>query len=80
MTNFKCTECKLAEWDRTKDGRLSPSGDGRCTWEKTFRVAASTRLISKDARFFGGYICRKRDYEHPTKRCGVFQPIKKGTQ
>lgn len=24
--------CKFAKWDKTAKGRLSPSGDGECTW------------------------------------------------
>jgi len=27
-----CTDCKHAEWERTKAGRLHPSGDGRCKY------------------------------------------------
>lgn len=26
-----CNGCKYAKWDRTKTGRLSPTGDGVCT-------------------------------------------------
>ena len=32
MTNV-CTTCRFADWSRTINGRLHPSGDGRCTWE-----------------------------------------------
>ncbi len=27
-----CNGCKYAEWKRTANGRLHPSGDGRCTF------------------------------------------------
>jgi len=27
-----CTNCALAKWQRTKTGRLHPSGDGQCQW------------------------------------------------
>jgi len=27
-----CTDCVHAEWVRTKNGRLHPSGDGKCTY------------------------------------------------
>lgn len=79
MTNFKCTECKFANWKKTKAGRLSPTGVGCCNWEKTFRVAASLVPFSDHgSEFCGGWISRKRGGEHPTTRCDVFQPIKKG--
>lgn len=29
---MKCDGCKHAEWQRTKNGRLHPSGDGRCVY------------------------------------------------
>lgn len=28
-----CTTCAYAEWQRTKAGRLHPSGAGKCTWD-----------------------------------------------
>ena len=28
-----CKHCRYAEWHRTPSGRLSPTGDGRCTFE-----------------------------------------------
>lgn len=31
MTN--CTKCIYAQWKRTKNGRLHPSGDGRCGYK-----------------------------------------------
>ncbi len=27
-----CLGCKYAEWKKNKDGRLHPSGDGKCTY------------------------------------------------
>lgn len=35
---MQCKNCKFAEWDRTATGRLSPTGRGCCTWEKTIQV------------------------------------------
>lgn len=39
---MQCGQCKFAVWERTRTGRLAPSGVGRCSWEKTFRVPPQT--------------------------------------
>jgi hypothetical protein len=57
--------CALATWSRTDTGRLSPSGDGRCTWK-----APERPVIPKAFYFFGfgssepsgGNINRKRPH------------------
>ena len=38
-----CTKCTFAEWKRTPNGRLHPSGDGRCAWEgyKNWKIPAA---------------------------------------
>lgn len=28
-----CINCRFAKWDRTANGRLSPTGSGRCIWQ-----------------------------------------------
>lgn len=30
---MNCLTCKLAEWDKTANGRLHPNKNGRCKWE-----------------------------------------------
>ena len=30
-----CINCRFAEWEKTKAGRLHPLGYGRCTWRPT---------------------------------------------
>lgn len=30
---MNCMTCKFAVWSKTKNGRLHPDGDGRCTWK-----------------------------------------------
>ena len=79
-----CQRCKFAEWDRTISGRLSPTGMGRCTWKKTFRVAGTASGNGYIARrgepitVEGSFICRKKGEEFPTS-CEVFQPVSGGT-
>ena len=55
-----CTNCKLAEWEKTKTGRLHPSGDGRCTYEYKVRVLPASMYWSSRTipRPSGGYINR----------------------
>ena len=35
MTHL-CLTCKLAEWHKTKDGRLHPDKQGRCGWKPPY--------------------------------------------
>lgn len=70
-----CEQCKYAEWKRTKNGRLHPSGQGRCAWKKTFQIAGSVISHSLDRvlkdnkiTISGGWIWRKRSEEHPKSR------------
>jgi len=44
-----CLDCKFADWNRTANGRLHPSGDGRCSWKKSVAFAASVPDYQKDA-------------------------------
>lgn len=73
-----CETCKFANWRRTDAGRLHPSGEGRCTWRKTFRVSGSTAGAKLYTGFgepitaIGGHISRKKGAEFPAK-CDTFQ-------
>ncbi len=75
---MRCADCKFAEWARTATGRLSPTGRGKCRWEKTFQIAASCTTTRDKTRFDlkGGVIWRKDD---PMGGCPVFEyPLKEG--
>lgn len=72
-----CTTCAYAEWDRTKAGRLHPSGDGRCTWDgwkkwvlpKAFYyVTYGWMKVAPEPS--GGCINRK----NPCSDCPCYQP------
>ena len=30
---YTCMTCCFSNWQKTKNGRLHPSGDGRCMWK-----------------------------------------------
>lgn len=72
-----CTTCAYAEWNRTKTGRLHPSGDGKCTWDgwkkwvlpKAFYYVWSgcTKVAPPPS---GGHINRK----NPHMDCPYYQP------
>jgi len=72
-----CKTCAYAEWKRTKDGRLHPSGDGKCTWDEWKKWAlpkAFYSLWNGGIKVFpgliGGYISRK----NPHTNCPCYQP------
>lgn len=66
----QCIGCIYANWDKTKYGRLHPSGDGRCTDEvKMPTLPASMhwgwRWDEKPPRPGVGWINRKDSDRHP---------------
>ena len=72
-----CKSCKFAEWEKTATNRLSPTGRGRCKWEKVVRmpISSSPRAgnDSGTAVMCGGTLWRN---EEPFKSgpCPTFQP------
>lgn len=40
---MECDDCKYADWKRTSNGRLHPSGEGRCTVAKKVPIPPSAR-------------------------------------
>jgi hypothetical protein len=70
-----CTTCQLARWQRTKTGRLHPSGDGSCSWKgwkewkipKAFDYMGHRRIPLPS----GGYINRRT----PCTDCPLYQTI-----
>lgn len=70
-----CLNCALAEWYKTKSGRLHPSGDGECQWRfeqrkipKAFYYIGTYDNHAAPAPS-GGYINRRKAYEN----CATFE-------
>jgi hypothetical protein len=59
----RCTNCKWAEWKRTANGRLHPSGEGRCAFP--YKVPPLPAAFGWIGRLTpvpsGGHIERKRE-------------------
>jgi hypothetical protein len=53
-----CIVCKYAEWRRTKNGRLHPSGDGRCGYPWKLPPLPAAMYFISDPKPSGGYIRR----------------------
>lgn len=45
---MKCDGCKYAEWQLTKNGRLHPSGDGKCTYLRKRPLDMQRPIEEKD--------------------------------
>jgi len=59
-----CIGCKYAEWDKTKAGRLHPSGDGRCKYKIVMPVipaAFSWLGLGNPPHPLGGHISRRKE-------------------
>lgn len=56
-----CTHCIHAAWERTKTGKLHPSGDGRCT--KTVQVPQLPQALYwlGEPKPCGGHINRRSE-------------------
>ena len=55
-----CTNCRHAEWDRTKKGRLHPNGKGRCKYPyKLPKLPASMFWAWDKVTPLGGEINRR---------------------
>lgn len=61
---MNCIDCKYALWAKTTNGRLHPSGDGKCTWKMptiilpiSFYYPVGRNEIPQP---LGGYIDRKK--------------------
>jgi hypothetical protein len=53
-----CKGCKFANWDKTKTGKLSPTGDGKCTYEVKLPVLPASMYWSSAPHIYGGHIER----------------------
>lgn len=67
-----CTNCRWADWKRTKNGRLHPDGTGHCKFPVKVAVlpmAFSYGFGERTVRVNGGYIDRNRDF---SDHCSFF--------
>lgn len=64
-----CNGCVLAEWERTKTGRLHPGKQGRCKYFETakldLRLPAAFWWSFNEPRPTGGRIERDRKHTQP---------------
>lgn len=67
-----CLYCRFARWQRTKNGRLHPSKEGRCTFEAKIIIPKSAELPWGKSTICGGFINRDT-LVHVD--CPTFQPI-----
>ena len=56
-----CTHCVHANWKRTAQGRLHPSGDGRCTKEVKHPPLPASKYFISPPTAFGGAINRRQE-------------------
>lgn len=67
-----CNGCKYAEWAKTKNGRLHPSGDGDCSkLIKIPNIPNAFYYINKPT-ISGGYINRNRTF---STHCPYYEAI-----
>ena len=58
--NF-CLTCAYAEWEKTFNGRLHPSGDGRCGFKFEMpKLPSSMYWVGCEPTPSGGYINRRK--------------------
>lgn len=60
-----CNGCKYANWERTANGSLHPSGEGTCTyfWIMPPLPSAFRWPGSMTPRPYGGAISRRKEYD-----------------
>jgi hypothetical protein len=60
-----CTNCKHATWQKTKTGRLHPSGDGVCDypWKLPPLPASMYWIRFNDPTPSGGHINRRHEHK-----------------
>lgn len=60
-----CLDCRYADWDTTKTGRLSPTGGGRCKYEFKAQPLPNSMSFagwSGNVLLLGGHINRKKKF------------------
>ena len=69
-----CTKCKYAAWERTKNDRLHPNGNGKCNFPyKIPKLPASMKWCVNAPKVAGGFINR---HEELQEHC-LFYQVKK---
>lgn len=67
-----CIGCKYADWKKTSNGRLHPSGDGRCRYAwKAPPLPAAFYFINSEPKPSGGCIQRKTELKN---HCPYWNP------
>ena len=56
-----CTQCVHADWQRTAQGRMHPSGDGRCTKEVKLPPLPASKYFISPPTAYGGSINRRKE-------------------
>lgn len=60
-----CARCKYAEWRRTENGKLHPSGDGKCGYPWELKpLPSSMYWVGSSPKPVGGWINRRKDFEY----------------
>lgn len=67
-----CKDCKFADWDRTKAGRMHPSGLGRCTYTWVAPPLPKVMYFTTKPHPVGGLLDRE-DMTDP-KPCPCHEP------
>jgi hypothetical protein len=60
-----CIDCKYAEWDRDKTGKLHISGEGKCKYPCKLPVLPNSRYWLTLPTPCGGFIHRLHKYKKP---------------
>ncbi len=60
-----CTHCTYANWQRTKAGKLHPSGDGKCEYKYDIPALPASMwwLGESPPKPYGGWINRKTEFK-----------------
>lgn len=57
-----CLGCQYADWKRSKNGTLHPSGDGQCTYEVRIPQLPNAKYWSSKPLVSYGSISRKKEF------------------
>lgn len=56
----ECLTCQFAYWQKTKSGKLHPSGNGRCTFEPRIPIPEAKKWVWELSLSYG-FINRKEE-------------------
>lgn len=60
MEKTCCNDCKYAKWEKTKSGKLHPSGDGRCEYPWQLSKLPLSKIFVASPIISGGNINRNK--------------------